>query len=80
MECWWTHHAVRFEDFSTMEKQRIEDLTGRIPLLLHPILQHNGDTLKFMEPGIWKDGVLASVITNVLSFVEKTYLTLPADK
>jgi hypothetical protein len=63
-----------------MEKQRIEDLTGRIPLLLHPTLKGNGDTLESMEPDIWTDGVLTSVIMNVLSFVEKKYQTLHADK
>jgi hypothetical protein len=46
MTCWWSHHAVRFKDFSATEKQRIEDHTGRIPLLLHFILQHNGGTLE----------------------------------
>ena len=63
-----------------MEKQRIEDLTGRIPLLLHSILKRNGATLKFMEPDIWEDEVLASVVMDVLSFVEKKYLSLPLDQ
>jgi len=54
--------------FSPADKQRIEDLTGRIPLLLNPFLMHSGKPLESLEPLIWNDEVLASVGRDIFDF------------
>ena len=68
MACWWSRFALDFAAFSETEKQRIEDLTGCIPLLLEPFLGNKGKSLEFLEPGVWDDDVLASVVNTVFDF------------
>jgi len=66
MSCWWEYHG--FTAFSDADKQRIEDLTGCIPLLLNPFLEHHDKPLKSLEPQIWNDDVLASVGRETIDF------------
>lgn len=66
MSCWWEYHG--FTAFSDAEKQRIEDLTGCIPLLLNPFLAHHDKPLKSLEPQIWNDDALASVGRETIDF------------
>ena len=68
MTCWWSRFALDFTAFSETERQRIEDLTGCIPLLLEPFLGNKGKSLEFLEPGVWDDDVLASVVNTVFDF------------
>jgi hypothetical protein len=67
MAQWWQHN----EGFLVMDlpdKQRIEDLTGCIPLLLTPFISKAGKDLNQLEPAIWEDSLLASVRDDVLAF------------
>jgi len=66
MACWWKYHG--FTAFSNEEKQRVEDLTGRIPLLLNPFVMHREKTLEFLEPQIWRDEALESVRREIIDF------------
>ncbi len=66
MACWWKYHG--FTAFSDEEKQRVEDLTGRIPLLLNPFVMHREKTLEFLEPQIWMDEALESVRRETIDF------------
>jgi len=66
MACWWKYHG--FTAFSNEEKQRVEDLTGRIPLLLNPFVMHHEKTLEFLEPQIWRDEALESVRREIIDF------------
>ena len=66
MVCWWKYHG--FTAFSDEEKQRVEDLTGRIPLLLNPFVMHPEKTLEFLEPKIWIDEALESVRRETIDF------------
>jgi len=66
MACWWQYHG--FTAFSDEEKQRVEDLTGRIPLLLNPFVMHHERTLESLEPQIWMDEALESVRTEIINF------------
>ena len=66
MACWWKYYG--FTAFSNEEKQRVEDLTGRIPLLLNPFVMHREKTLEFLEPQIWRDEALESVRREIIDF------------
>ena len=71
MSNWWLRNANAFADFSVDDKLRVEDLTGCIPLLLEPFLQHPGTNLGALEPGVWKEEVLASVVKTTHDFAVK---------
>ena len=62
MTCWWSRFALDFAAFSETERQRIEDLTGCIPLLLQPFFGKKDKSLESLEPGIWDVDVFASVV------------------
>jgi hypothetical protein len=68
MACWWTYHG--FTAFSDEEKERVEDLTGRIPLLLKPFMKYHEETLKSLEPKIWMDEALRSVRWEIINFAK----------
>jgi hypothetical protein len=68
MSSWWKHHD--FTAFSNADKQRVEDLTGCIPLLLTPFVIHHKQTLKSLEPQIWGDEVLESVRDQTIDFAK----------
>lgn len=65
MSRWWERFTLDFEAFDEVNQQRIEDLTGCIPLLLESFLQHSGD---FLEPQIWDEDVLQSAGRNLFDF------------
>ena len=79
MSCWWKRHD--FTAFTLADKQRVEDLTGCIPLLLGPqpirgaplpntrILRVY-QTLESLEPEIWKDPRLDSVLKGTIDFAK----------
>lgn len=39
MECWYEHYKNMLPEFSPEDKAKIEDLTGRIPLLLYGLIR-----------------------------------------
>ena len=57
-----------FAAFSETERQRIEDLTGCIPLLLEPFLGKKDKSLESLEPGIWDVDVFVSVVKSAFEF------------
>jgi hypothetical protein len=73
MSHWWLRNAKDFAAFSDDDKLRVEDLTGRIPLLLEPFLGNSGMNLDALEPGIWNEDVLDLVVKTTYDFgVEKS--------
>jgi len=68
MSFWWKHH--NFAAFSDEDKQRVEDLTGCIPLLLKPFVVEHEKTLESLEPGIWESEVLESVYKQTIDFAK----------
>jgi hypothetical protein len=71
MSKWWLHNTKDLMAFNADDKLHIEDLTGCIPLLLVPFLGHLGKTLESLEPQIWADEILASVVTSTIAFGRK---------
>jgi hypothetical protein len=73
MSRWWSRFTSDFTAYSETDKQRVEDLTGCIPFLLEPFLGNPGKSLESLEPEIWDDDVLSSVVAAAFDFgVEKT--------
>ncbi|KIM41747.1 hypothetical protein M413DRAFT_27332 [Hebeloma cylindrosporum] len=72
MSFWWKHHAPLFTKFTVADKQRIEDLTGCLPVLLETFVAHPGDPLAALEPGIWDEPPLSTVIYETMDFAQET--------
>ena len=70
MTHWWSHNATQCNVFDEADKERIEDLTGCIPLLLEPFKQHGGKSLESLESDIWTDGDLGAVTLYTFQFAE----------
>jgi hypothetical protein len=68
MEYWWQCYD---NAFSEMDKRRIEDLAGYIPLFLSPFLNQPKGPLRSLEPEIWKHNQLVYVQQEVQRFAEK---------
>jgi hypothetical protein len=68
MSHWWSSHAEDFKAFSLSDKERVEDLTGCIPLLVSQFLGYSGQTLDSLEPKIWDNEILAPVATNTIDY------------
>jgi hypothetical protein len=68
MKQWWHHHQDKVPLFSGDDKARVEDLTGRIPLLLRPLLQWGGQPFRDIEKSFWAHRDLVVVGENVQNF------------
>ena len=75
---WWQHHAQQFMLFNDTDKQQVEDLTGCIPLLLDAFVRRGGKTLDDLEPEVWEDDILASVVSNTKAFAFKHLHNTPS--
>jgi hypothetical protein len=53
MTHWWDHHKANLPTFECGEKARVEDMTGRIPLLLRPLLKFKGKSFRDVESQFW---------------------------
>ncbi|KIM41718.1 hypothetical protein M413DRAFT_27310 [Hebeloma cylindrosporum] len=71
MSFWWKHHDALFTKFSVADKQRIEDLTGCLPLLLEPFVAHPGEPREALEPQIWDEPPLSTVVDETLDFAQR---------
>jgi hypothetical protein len=61
MKQWWIHHKGKVPIFGGDDKARVEDLTGRIPLLLCPLVDFAGKPFHEIEQ-------VATVGENVRAF------------
>lgn len=69
MKQWWGHHEGKLPVFEPeSDKDRVEDLTGRIPLLLQPLLGWKGQRFGSIEQQFWHHRELAVVKKNILDF------------
>lgn len=69
MKQWWAHHKGKLPIFEQeSDKGRVEDLTGRIPLLLRPLLEWKGQDFSNIQREFWDHRELDMVKTNILNF------------
>jgi hypothetical protein len=68
MKQWWIHHKEKVPIFGGDDKARVEDLTGRIPLLLRPLLHFAEKPFHEIDQEFWMHRDLATVGKNVLEF------------
>lgn len=71
MQQWWIHHEKRVPIFGAEDKARVEDLTGRIPLLLRPLLHFANKPFHEIEQEFWTHRDLFIVGKNVLEFAQE---------
>jgi len=68
MEQWWIHHQEKIPIFDEGDKDRVEDLTGRIPLFLRPLLQLKRVPFRETEKEFWGHKDLSDVALRVQDF------------
>ena len=67
MSIWWRLHK---NIFTEVDRDRIEDLTGCIPLYLTPFATSGDKQLSNLEPDIWQVGQFADVQREVCKFAD----------
>ena len=71
MEQWWIHHQGELPIFEyKSDKDRVEDLTGCIPLLLRPLLEWKDQDFCKIEQKFWHHKDLIVVKQNIYEFAE----------
>ena len=71
MEQWWHHHEDKLPMFENDEERvEVEDLTGRIPLLLRPLLQFCQQRYCAVEGDFWACPEIDAVRRNIEKFSE----------
>ena len=73
MKQWWCHHRGKVPIFEHDDKARVEDLTGRIPLLLRPLLNFAKKPFHDIEREFGEHRDLATVGVNVRVFAAYIY-------
>jgi hypothetical protein len=69
MKQWWHHHESELPIFEDEEDMAVlEELTGRIPLLLRPLLSHAGKPLHEVMDSILEDQDIARIGINIRYF------------
>jgi hypothetical protein len=72
MEQWWVHHQTKVPSFKhKADKDRVEDLTGRIPLLLRALLEWNGQEFCEIEQDFRLHKDLAAVKLGIHNFADR---------
>lgn len=65
MRHWWYHHEGKVPMIEDDDKARVEDLTGRIPLLLCPLLEFTGKQFCDIEHEFLEHRDLAVIEKNI---------------
>src|SRR5262245_55585279 len=72
MALWWVHQADRVPNFhDAAEMERVEDLTGSMPLLLRPLLEYAGKDFHEIESDFCCHKDLAVVHSNIQAFANE---------
>jgi hypothetical protein len=70
-EQWWIHHQGELPIFEyKSDKDRVEDLTGCIPLLLRPLLEWKDQDFCEIEQKFWHHKDLIVVKQNIYEFAD----------
>lgn len=84
---WWERHRERFVGLCTQEEQLIlEDLTGRLPILLNRLLESTTPTINPTAPedmqrngfqqlltALWGAPEVVDMIENIIEFAENMW-------
>jgi len=70
MKWWWAHHEGNLPTLDEFGTVKIEDLTGRIPLLLRPLLQFSQQDFDEVENDFLTSPEIDTVRTNIIKFAE----------
>ena len=71
MEQWWPHHEDKLPKFENDEERvEVEELTGRIPLLLRPLLRFCQQEYRTVERDFWRCPEIVAVRKNIVQFSE----------
>ena len=68
MKQWWTNHEKKVPILGDDDKAKVEDLTGRIPLLLRPLLHFAEKPFDEIKTEFWTHDDLVAVEDNVSEF------------
>ena len=72
MEAWWSHNQKKIPVFDHQyDSDRLEDLTGCIPLLLGSLLDYGGHGFSEVERNFWHGPDLVRIRRDILQFVEQ---------
>lgn len=72
MRHWWLHQQMKVPVFDDeADKDKVEYLTGRIPLLIQPLLASKGLAFSAMEDTFWKETDLINVERNITGFAHR---------
>ncbi|KAH7922284.1 hypothetical protein BV22DRAFT_1037685 [Leucogyrophana mollusca] len=74
---WWTHHHTDLPDLNPEDRGKIEQFTGRLPLLLRPLLDIGSPatrSFKDVELAFWEHPDFLTVKSNVLGFGRKAVM------
>ena len=73
MEAWWGHYRSDVPNFETdADRMEVEELTGRIPLLLRPLLRFGSHNFRTVEDNFWMEPDLLAVGKNIRDFASRT--------
>jgi hypothetical protein len=73
MKQWWNYHQGELPTLDSLGTVGIEDLTGRIPLLLRPLLRFSQQDFHTVENDFWTSPEIGAVGENILKFAEDRY-------
>jgi hypothetical protein len=75
MKHWWSHYKERVPKFeSCVERERVEYLTGRIPLLLRPLLKFNGKDFSDVEDSFLEQPEIMAIEKNIVAYSQAVKL------
>ena len=71
MKQWWHHYEDKLPKFENVEERvEVEELTGRIPLLLRPLLRFCQQKYRSVERDFWACPEIEDVRQNIEQFSE----------
>jgi hypothetical protein len=71
MKAWWDHHPLVPQLEDNTDKIEVEELTGRIPLLLRPLLRFGLKKFRVVENDIWGSPEFLAVSQNIRCFAHQ---------
>lgn len=71
MNCWWNHHSDSLPVLTVEDKQEIEYMTGKLPLLLKELLRFKGRMYDEIKGDLLSNGILQTIRHGAKGFTER---------